>query len=123
MRNLRSILILAGATIIAASIASCKAVSRTIGTSGAHDVTPQRFIEAYEQPGRDDAYWEYIGAVGNHYYMEYYRTIDKTYPEFAGEIRVPIRSMPADFPAVPPGRPYPEYTLPDRALPDATPPS
>ena len=107
--------------IIPAGLASCKAVSRSIGTSGATDVTPQRFVESYEQPKRDDAYWEYIGPVGNHSYMEYYRIIDKTYPEFAGEIRVPIKLLPANFPAAAQGKHHAGYVFP--APEDAAPQS
>jgi hypothetical protein len=105
--------VLVAALIIAASLASCKAVSRTLGTSGTADVTPQRFIDAYEQPTHDDAYWAYIGRVGPYLYMEYYRTIDKTYPEFAGEIRVPIKAMPKSFPAAPQGTHHEGYVYPE----------
>lgn len=105
--------ILAAALIFPAALTSCKAVSRTLGTSGAADVTPQRFVECYEMPKRDDAYWEYIGRVGDHDYMEYYRTIDKTYPEYAGEIRVPTKALPTNFPAAPQGKHYAGYVYPE----------
>jgi hypothetical protein len=105
--------IVAAALIFPGVLTSCKAVSRTLGTSGASDVTPQRFVECYEQPKRDNAYWVYIGPVGDHTYMEYYRTIDKTYPEFAGEIRVPVKDLPRNFPATQQGKHYEGYVYPE----------
>ncbi len=114
MRTLPRLVLLASLVpMIIASLASCKAVTRTINASGAKDVTPHQFIEYYEQPKRADRYWAYIGRVGNHYYMELYQTVDATYPDFIGEVRVPIKAMPADFPAVRQGRPYPAYVLPE----------
>lgn len=99
--------------MIVAGLMSCKAVTRTIGASGARDVTPHQFIEYYQEPKRDDRYWAYIGGVGNHYYMELYQTLDATYPEYVGEVRVPINAMPGDFPAARQGQTYPPYTLPE----------
>jgi hypothetical protein len=114
MRILPSLVVpVALASMIAAGLASCKAVTRTIGASGARDISAHQFIEYYQEPRRDDRYWAYIGPVGNHYYMELYQTIGATYPEFVGEVRVPIRAMPEDFPVVRQGRPYPPYVLPE----------
>lgn len=107
------LVVVCAAMMVAAGLCSCKAVSRTIGTSGARDVTPQAFVDYYEQTKRSDVYWVYIGKVGQHYYMEYYRTIDKTYPEFAGEVRVPVAEMPANFPAGPQGVHHAGYVFPE----------
>ncbi len=108
---------LAATTIFLPTLASCKAVSRTMNASGARDVTPAEFIEYYELPKQSSAYWVYVGSVGNYYYMERYATLEATYPEFVGEIRVPIRAMPEGFPAVSQGRPYPPYDLPSSSAP------
>lgn len=116
-RVLRSMLVVLSLWMVVGVGVGCKAISRTMNTSGAADVSADRFIECYEMPRHRDAYWEYVGAVGNHYYMERYETLGATYPEFVGEIRVAISSMPEGFPAVPQGRPYPSYDLPKPAAP------
>lgn len=116
-RVLRSLLVLLSLWMVVGLTTGCKAVSRTMNTSGAADVSADRFIECYEMPRHRDAYWEFVGAVGNHFYMERYETLGATYPEFVGEIRVPIRSMPEGFPIVPQGRPYPAYELPETGAP------
>jgi hypothetical protein len=93
---------------LAAGLAGCRGVSRTIGTSGAVEVSASEFIARYEQPKRSDKYWAYIGRVGGYHYMERYEPVAELYPELVGEIRTTHAGLPAGFPVVPQGRPYPD---------------